>query len=55
MNSCVCGHAPEEHPNGGECEGTIKTVVADGAHPRGEEVEINCRCVAYEEEESEDE
>ena len=43
--SCVCGHAVEEHANGGAC---------------AEEVEWNggrepCRCGHYEEAENEDE
>jgi hypothetical protein len=39
MNSCTCGHAPEEHPRGGECEGVT--------HVKGKDQP--CDCIAYEE------
>ena len=39
--SCACGHAPEEHPWGGACEGTLEY---DGK-------DETCRCAAYEKDE----
>lgn len=45
MRSCVCGHAPEEHPKGSACEGT--TIYQGKVEP--------CRCVGYEEDFGEEE
>lgn len=42
--NCICGHAEEDHVDGGECQGAVRF------HGKDEP----CKCVVYERDEDEE-